>query len=115
MDELTNKDWRVISKAIEKTPKRKRILVVGTIRGRKIFAPDGMNWVSMRTGLKYKKDPPCIKCGKYPTKEGHDHCLGTLKGVKFACCGHGVPGQRYVMLDNGKCIYDDNLDFNQFR
>lgn len=67
MDELTNKDWRVISKAIEKTPKRKRILVMGTIRGRKIFAPDGMNWVSMRTGLKYKKDPPCIKCGKYPT------------------------------------------------
>ena len=33
---------------------------------------------------------PCVRCGRMPTKEGHDACLGTLPGVKHACCGHGV-------------------------
>lgn len=33
---------------------------------------------------------PCLRCKEYPTKEGHDNCLGTLKNVKHACCGHGV-------------------------
>ena len=43
---------------------------------------------------------PCPKCGKLPTKEGHDACLGTLPGVKFACCGHGVT-QGYISFENG--------------
>jgi len=33
---------------------------------------------------------PCVRCGEMPTEEGHDACLGTLDGVKSACCGHGV-------------------------
>lgn len=33
---------------------------------------------------------PCKKCGKEPTKEGYDNCLGYLDGVVSACCGHGV-------------------------
>jgi hypothetical protein len=32
----------------------------------------------------------CKRCRRPPTPEGHDACLGTLKGVKSACCGHGV-------------------------
>ncbi len=32
----------------------------------------------------------CPKCKKPPTKEGYDPCLGKLKGVTAACCGHGV-------------------------
>ncbi len=32
----------------------------------------------------------CIRCGKMPTKEGYDACLGFIKGAKSACCGHGV-------------------------
>jgi len=32
---------------------------------------------------------PCAKCGKQPTKDGHDSCLGTLPNVINACCGHG--------------------------
>jgi len=43
----------------------------------------------------------CPKCQKFPTKEGHDACLGTLPGVKFACCGHGQAGQGYIMFNNG--------------
>ena len=34
-------------------------------------------------------DRPCIKCGKMPTKEGHDSCLSCIPGIRFACCGHG--------------------------
>ena len=33
---------------------------------------------------------PCKRCGKFPTKEGYDACLGHIKGVTSACCGHGV-------------------------
>lgn len=43
---------------------------------------------------------PCKRCGKMPTKEGHDACLGTMKGVKFACCGHGETDPYFVWDDN---------------
>lgn len=42
----------------------------------------------------------CTKCGKMATSEGHDACLGTLPGVKAACCGHGVD-EGYILFDNG--------------
>lgn len=32
----------------------------------------------------------CPKCREFPTTEGHDPCLGTVRGVVGACCGHGV-------------------------
>lgn len=46
---------------------------------------------------------PCAKCGKYPTKEGHDTCLGTLGHVINACCGHGK-NKGYIQFDNGVSI-----------
>ena len=33
---------------------------------------------------------PCKRCEQYPDKNGYDKCLGKLKNIKFACCGHGV-------------------------
>jgi hypothetical protein len=47
-----------------------------------------------------KPQIPCVKCGKFPTKEGHDACLGTLPGVIDACCGHGVR-EAYIHFENG--------------
>ncbi len=39
----------------------------------------------------------CIKCKKGPTPEGHDGCLGTLKGdIMNACCGHGDDRLAYI-------------------
>ena len=32
----------------------------------------------------------CKRCGKLPTKEGYDNCLGYIEGAIAACCGHGV-------------------------
>jgi hypothetical protein len=51
-------------------------------------------------------EKPCKRCDRLPTGEGHDACLGTLPGVKFACCGHGEqPG--YIMFNNGVVIRGD--------
>jgi hypothetical protein len=33
-----------------------------------------------------------------------DKCLGTLPGVKNACCGHGVKELAYICFNNGLII-----------
>lgn len=39
----------------------------------------------------------CAKCGLMPTEEGHDGCLGTLKGnIMNACCGHDDDRLAYI-------------------
>ncbi len=42
----------------------------------------------------------CVRCSEPPTPEGHDACLGTLEGVKSACCGHGVE-EPVIMREGG--------------
>lgn len=46
----------------------------------------------------------CQHCGVERTPEGHDGCLGTLRGdVMNACCGHGGLGEgAYIQYWNGK-------------
>jgi hypothetical protein len=43
---------------------------------------------------------PCPRCGKLPIGGAYDACLGKLKGVKAACCGHGVE-KGYISYNNG--------------
>lgn len=50
----------------------------------------------------------CGHCHKYPTVEGHDACLGTLPGVKNACCGHGQVAEAYVQLVGGKHVQEQD-------
>lgn len=45
------------------------------------------------------RDPPCVACGRPPTPEGYDACLGWIPGARAACCGHGVKPP-YVMWDD---------------
>lgn len=40
----------------------------------------------------------CGYCHLQATPEGHDACLGTLPGLKNACCGHGVKEEAYVQF-----------------
>jgi len=47
-------------------------------------------------------DRTCGYCGVANTPEGHDGCLGTLRDVTNACCGHGRGEEAYVVLDDGK-------------
>lgn len=46
---------------------------------------------------------PCGHCGKERTEEGHDGCIGTLKGIRNACCGHGHIDEAYVQFQDGYC------------
>lgn len=44
--------------------------------------------------------PNCDHCGLDRTLEGHDGCIGTLKGVMNACCGHGGDEVPYIQFDH---------------
>jgi hypothetical protein len=47
----------------------------------------------------------CPRCHNYRTDEGHDPCIANLPGVRFACCGHGGPGE--IAFQNGVTLYFD--------
>jgi len=64
----------------------------------------GHGWVYSDTKQPVKDDRPCIRCGRMPTPEGHDACLGTIPHCKSACCGHGVE-QPYSMPAYREDIY----------
>jgi hypothetical protein len=52
----------------------------------------------------------CGHCGLQQTKEGHDGCLGTLKGIMNACCGHGQIKESYVQFLDGSTIHGKNAN-----
>ena len=60
-------------------------------RGHKIFYDsfDGI-WKYWDDNTPCDHERPCKKCGKMPTPEGYDACLGYIEGASSACCGHGV-------------------------
>ena len=81
------------------------------IRGNEVYFDDNIN--KWRYGsddsivtTQYDTSHPCGNCGKDYTKEGQDGCLGTLIGVKNACCGHGDVSECYVQFLDGECIRD---------
>jgi len=47
-------------------------------------------WVYADDNTPADIERPCKRCGKMPTPEGYDACLGYILGAKSACCGHGV-------------------------
>ena len=65
-------------------------MITGYIRGHKIRYLLCRGWVYCDTMEKFNDSRPCKRCGKMPTEEGYDVCLGYLLGVNHACCGHGV-------------------------
>lgn len=70
-------------------------------RGHGLFYTD--KWYYLTDGSIFDNSKACKKCGHHPTKEDHDYCLGTLKGVKHACCGHGVKNG-YIIFNNDEKI-----------
>jgi hypothetical protein len=53
---------------------------------------------------------PCKHCGKLPTNEGYDGCIGELPNVKFACCGHGKDKPYAILNDSNKRIDFNNIN-----
>ncbi len=75
-----------------------------TVRGHKIkYNIENDKWFYLDNGKELDNNRPCIKCGKLPTSEDYDACLGKLPGVKNACCGHGVE-EGYIQFDDGTTI-----------
>jgi hypothetical protein len=64
-------------------------MITSHSRGHKITYKRN-RWVYSDTGESISKERPCIRCGKLPTLDGHDACLGYVPGVVSVCCGHGV-------------------------
>lgn len=58
----------------------------------------------------YSKDV-CTHCNLKRTAEGHDGCIGTLKNVMNACCGHGENNTAYVQFNHN----DFKIDTNKIR
>lgn len=58
-------------------------------RGHEIISVDN-KWYYKDTYEIFDDSRPCKKCKCYPTKDGHDACMGNTPGVNHACCGHGV-------------------------
>jgi hypothetical protein len=59
------------------------------LRGHEIEWRNG-RWQYSDIGDVANYDRPCARCGKMPTPEGYDACLGFIPGAKYACCGHGI-------------------------
>jgi len=51
-------------------------------------------------GEQIAEDRECRRCGRKPTPEGYDACLGHIPGAKHACCGHGVK-EGYIIYEDG--------------
>lgn len=64
-------------------------MITAYSRGHKIYF-DGAFWRYIDNGEIEDDSRPCVLCGKMPSVEGYDPCLGYLLGVKSACCGHGI-------------------------
>lgn len=72
-------------------------------RGHKIIWLQGKQaWIYGDIAREINGKRQCKRCGKPPTKKGHDACLGNLDGVKNACCGHGVE-RGYIQLREELC------------
>lgn len=75
-------------------------------RGHNIEMLDNKKWIYCDTNelVAENINRNCGYCGEDNTKEGHDKCLNTIKGIMNACCGHGVESERYIQFLNGGCI-----------
>ena len=69
-------------------------------RGWEIYY-DGEHWRYIDNNKIENDSRPCKRCGRMPTKEGYDACLGHIKGAISACCGHGVENS-YIVKENTK-------------
>ena len=71
-------------------------MVKTNLRGWEIYY-NGKQWKYTDNDEPLDEMRPCKRCGRVPTKEGYDACLGYIEGAKSACCGHGVSEPIIIM------------------
>jgi len=61
------------------------------VRGNLVFYDEEAGMWFYEDGVCVDDDPdrPCPVCGRWPTPDGYDPCLGKIEGCISACCGHG--------------------------
>lgn len=75
-------------------------MVTGHSRGRPtVFVKNEWLWADTLELITNKR--PCVRCGRIPTAEGYDACLGYIPKVVAACCGHGI-FDGHITFENGK-------------
>lgn len=76
----------------------------GTLRGHKTYKDRSGTWRYVDTGdPTFRRD--CGHCGTPDRDDGHDACIGELKGgVMNACCGHGQTAEAYIQYWTGERV-----------
>jgi len=54
-------------------------------------------WVYSDTEMPINEMRPCRRCGKQPTPEGYDACIGFVPNATSVCCGHGICPKIIIM------------------
>ena len=62
------------------------------VRGNLVTFDDEAGLWRYEDGVAVDEEPdrPCVRCGRPPTPEGYDACMGLVPGARSVCCGHGV-------------------------
>lgn len=71
-------------------------MITSYSRGHSIYY-DGLDWRYTDNSELALNSRPCKRCGRLPTAEGYDSCLGYVNGATSACCGHGVEEAYTIM------------------
>ena len=71
-------------------------MVYSYSRGHRIYYKKG-KWRYADNNQELDISRPCKRCGRAPTPEGYDACLGEVKGRTSVCCGHGIKGQEILI------------------
>ncbi len=84
-------------------------MITAHIRGHAVSYYDEL-WRYIDTGEPSKTTPDraCVSCGRQPTREGYDPCIGYIRGAKSVCCGHGVH-RPVIMLSGARLAELDRL------
>ncbi|KAF5051915.1 hypothetical protein DSECCO2_414030 [anaerobic digester metagenome] len=88
---------------------------IGFKHGTKIYW-DGKCWRYADDNTKITNhDKPCPHCGRMPTKDGHDGCLGELESVISACCGHGRVESYVIVSDEDIRFYRKEMTVEEYK
>lgn len=70
------------------------------VRGNLVFYDEEDNAWFYEDGVCVDDDPDrvCPVCGRPPTPEGYDACLGYIPGCISACCSHGM-GEPFFIFE----------------
>lgn len=74
-------------------------MITSTSRGHIIIFINNQ-WIYKDTREKVNDKRPCANCGRPPTKEDYDACLGYVRGATSVCCGHGNIDSVIIMRDD---------------